>query len=440
MAEVTLSQILHSRDERVKKQEKILNQFKYPLISFTLNIAGPVKTSPLIERVFFEGIRLLKESLSASSIAYQDTNIKDTGCEAMFSVNATASTLKDICTNIEDSLSIGRLFDMDVIDIDGSKLERKIVRGCFVCGAPGRNCAVSRAHSVDELQAATKEIIENYFFLLDKEHCSTLAVKSLLDEAHTTPKPGLVDCRNCGSHNDMDIHLFEKSANTLKQYFSECFSIGKETSNLTHDETFALLRKAGISAERTMYNATHGVNTHKGVIYSMGILCASIGRLWSPENPFTDAWDICSESAKFVRNSIKKDFEQIDKTTAGGRLYLEHGLTGIRGEVASGFESVMKIGLPCYNFLRNKGFTQNDAGAITLLQYIANVKDTNLYHRGGTEGAKYAAQAVKNLLKISPEPTKRQIELLDDDFVKHNLSPGGCADLLAVTYFLYSLT
>ena len=439
MAEVTLSQILYSRDERVKKQQSILNQFKFPIISFTMNIAGPVKTSPVIERAFFEGIRLLKETLHENSIKYQDIEIKDTGCEAIFSVNNDASRLKEICTNIEESISIGRLFDMDVIDINGNKLERKNVRGCFVCGAPGRGCAAGRVHSVDELQVKTKEILEEYFFFIDKEQCSSLAVKCLLDEVYTTPKPGLVDCRNNGSHSDMDIHTFEKSAYALKTYFDECFSIGKTTANLTYDEAFALLRNCGIQAEKVMYNTTGGVNTHKGAIYSLGILCASIGRLWLPENPFADITDICSESANMVKNAIEKDFKKIDTTTAGGRLYLKYGLTGIRGEAASGFKSVLKIGIPTYKSLINRGFSSNDSGAITLLHFIANVKDTNMYHRGGIKGAKQAVQTVINLLRASPEPTKKQIESLDDEFIKHNLSPGGCADLLAITYFLYSL-
>ena len=439
MAEVTLNQILFSREERAKKQQDILKRFNYPLICFTMNIAGPVKTSPLVERAFFEGIKLLKESLIHGSIIYQDTDIKPTGCEAFFSINCDAAKLKEICTHIEDSISIGRLFDMDVLDTDGRKLERESVRGCFVCGAPGKGCAASRAHSVSELQSATRKILESYFYQLDKMHCCTLAVKSLLDEVHTTPKPGLVDSRNNGSHNDMDTHLFEKSAYALKPYFEKCFSIGKETSALPPDEAFALLKDLGILAEQTMFSTTNGVNTHKGIIYSMGILCASIGRLWSPENPFASAADICRESAKLTKNAIKKDFEQIQASTAGGRLYLKYALTGIRGEVASGFDSVLKIGLPVYTSLINKGFSKNDAGTITLLHFIENVKDTNLYSRGGTEGAKYAAEAAGSLLKASPEPSKKQIELLDDDFIKRNLSPGGCADLLAITYFLYEL-
>lgn len=438
MTEVTLSQMLDARDERVRKQKNILNRFKYPLISFTMNIAGPIKTSPLIERSFFEGVKLLKESLPQGSIVHQNIDIKPTGCEAIFSVKYEAQKLKDMCSSIEESLSIGRLFDMDVIAADGSKLERKKPRSCFVCGAPGMACAAGRVHPVSELQAVTEKIMENYFFLLDKERCCALAVKSLLDEVYTTPKPGLVDCRNNGSHNDMDINTFEKSAHSLKPYFDECFSIGKNTANLSPSETFSLLRNAGILAEKTMYNATGGINTHKGAIYSMGILCAAIGRLWLPQTPVICASDICSQSAKIVKEAVQKDFEQIDLATAGGRLYLKHGISGIRGEAASGFDSVLKIGLPCYKKLKSKNLSSNDAGAITLLYLISSVKDTNLYHRGGIKGAEYAVNVTKKLLADFPEPTKGQIEMLDDAFIEQNLSPGGCADLLAITYFLYN--
>lgn len=439
MTEVTLNQILDARDERVEKQKNILRRFKHPLVSFTMNIAGPIKTSPLIERSFFEGVRILKERLPRDSIAYENIDIKPTGCEAIFSVKYEASKLKDICSSIEESLSIGRLFDMDVITADRTKLERKKARSCFVCGAPGRACAAGRVHPVSELQAVTREIMENYFFTLDKKRCSSLAVKSLLDEVYTTPKPGLVDCRNNGSHTDMTINTFEKSAHALKSYFDECFSIGRSTSTLSPKEVFPILRNTGILAEKTMYNATGGINTHKGAIYSMGIICAAIGRLWMPETPFACASDICSQSANFVKEAAQKYFEHIDTTTAGGKVCLKYGLKGIRGEAASGFDSVLKIGLPCYKRLIDRNFNSNDAGTITLLYLISNVKDTNLYHRGEIKGAEYAVKTTKKLLTDFPEPSKKQIEALDDEFIKLNLSPGGCADLLAVTYFLYSL-
>ncbi len=439
LTEVSLEQILHAREERVEKQKNILNRFKHPIVSFTMNIAGPIKTSPLIERSFYEGIRLLKESLPQECIIYEYTDIQITGCEAIFSVKYEPPKLKDICTSIEENHSIGRLFDMDVIDTDGTKLGRKNPRSCLICGIPGRACAAGRLHSVSELQLKTNEIMQYYFFCIDKEYISTLALNSLLDEVYTTPKPGLVDCRNNGSHTDMDINTFIKSSYALKPYFEECFLVGKSTAHLLPSQAFLILRKYGIEAEKTMYNATGGINTHKGAIYSMGILCASIGRLWKAEKPISSTLDICQESADLVKEAVEKDFEQIDSSTAGGRLYLEYGLGGIRKEAQSGFESVLKVGLPHYKRLRAKNLNANDAGAITLLHLILNVKDTNLYNRGGLEGAKYAVKITSELLTNFPQPNKEQIEALDDAFIKRNLSPGGCADLLAITYFLYSI-
>lgn len=439
MTEVTIQDILDARENRVARQKDMLCRYNFPLISFTMNIAGPIKNTPLVERSFFEGIRLLKEHLPKNSIIKEETYIASTGCEALFCVKCEASFLKDICTFVEDCLTLGRLFDMDVIDIDGEKIERETPRTCLVCGAPGRTCAAGRHHPVSELQAVTNRIMENYFFLIDKDRVSALAEKSLLDEVYTTPKPGLVDTRNNGSHTDMDITTFEKSANSLKSYFGDCFSIGKNTSRLSPEETFPLLKKAGIKAEKAMYDATKGVNTHKGAIYSMGILCGATGRLWTGATFLANADEICQESARIVKSAVDEDFKRIDGTTAGGKFYLKHGFGGIRGEVASGFDSVIKTSLPVYKYLIKKGFTENDAGAITLLHLIANVKDTNLYHRGGIHTAEEAQERVSEFLKYNPYPKKEQVELLDNFFIEKNLSPGGCADLLAVTYFLYEI-
>lgn len=439
MAEVTIYQILDARDKRVQKQKFILDKYKCPIVSFTMNIAGPEKISPLIERGFYEGISLLKKAVEKECILYESVSTDITGCEAMFAVKMDVSELKTICTNIEEGSTLGRLFDMDVLDTDSKKLERKTVRGCIVCDAPGRECAARRLHSVEELQQVTNRILKDYFIIRDKNLICNLAQKSLLDEVHTTPKPGLVDLRNSGSHNDMDINSFIKSADALAPYFGECFYLGVKTSDSSPEDTFAAINKIGIEAEELMYSVTGGVNTHKGVIYSMGILCAAIGRLWRPELPFASISEICSESIKIAENQINKDFENNDLTTAGKRAYKNIGITGIRGEVLSGFSSVTKIALPCYRELLSKNLDCNTAGAVTLLNLIATVKDTNLYNRGGIEGAEYAVKATKELLNNFPEPDTKQIEALDEAFIKKNLSPGGCADLLAITYFLHSV-
>ena len=439
MTEITLKEILDAREMRAEKQKDILNRFKRPVISFTMNIAGPLKVSPLIIRSFFEGIRLLKEKLLKDIILYEKIELKTTGCEAFFSVNNKAEEIKKITSDIEESIGLGRLFDMDVIDTDFKKTERENPRTCLVCGKAGKICSAGRLHSVEELQNKTKKVMEDYFLEFDKEYISDLAVKCLLDEVHTTPKPGLVDLNNNGSHTDMNVETFEKSALSLKPYFGECFKIGKETSNLSYDEVFPLLKEVGIVAEKNMYSVTDNVNTHKGAIYSLGLICSALGRLWSADFPFKSLKSICIEASNIIKNAVAKDFKDKSYETFGKKLYLEQGIKGIRGEALSGFWSVLNISLPIYKKLRDKNLSKNDAGAITLLYLISNIYDTNLYKRGNTEGAEFARNITKELLASSPQPCKDEIELLDKAFIEKNLSPGGSADLLSLTYFLYEL-
>lgn len=431
MTEVSLQDVLLAREQRVAKQKEFLAKYHYPLISFTMNIAGPVKTSPLIERGFRAGLKdleALESAISAKEVIY-----KDTGCEGYFAVDMDAGELKAFCTEIEEATPLGRLFDMDVLDLDGRKLDRPGQRGCIVCGAPGRGCAAGRVHSVAELQTATNRILQEHFLPADRKRIADLAVHSLLDEVHITPKPGLVDQRNNGSHEDMDLSTFVASANALHPYFAECVAIGQDTATESPQETFRLLRQAGLRAEKTMYDATGGVNTHKGAIFTLGILCGSMGRLWPAESPgLTSLLRECAA----IGQAATEDFSKMDGSTAGQKLYLQKGLQGIRGEVAEGLPAVANIALPALEKGLSQGLSFNNAAACALIQLIAQVEDTNLYHRGGEEGAAFAKESAQNLGAF---PAIAQIQALDDIFISRNLSPGGCADLLAATCFLHYL-
>lgn len=437
MGEVTLLEMLAAREERAKKQSELLKEFGCPIISFTMNIAGPQKTSPLIERAFDEGVRLLLCSIHPEKLRKKDIRTLKTGCECFLAVALPAATLKKICVEIEEKNSLGRLFDMDVIDISGKKLERENERGCIVCGKKGRGCAASRAHSAEELKSVTYKIMREHFAAFDRAAIAEKAAQSLVDEVNTTPKAGLVDRRNCGSHSDMNVQMFLKSAAALKGYFEKCVEIGQQTSKEPPENTFPPLKEAGIEAEKEMLRATAGVNTHKGAIYSMGLVCGAMGRLYCPENPIAKTEDILSESSRIVKDAAERDLNSASGKTAGERLYLEKSIRGIRGEALGGFPSVLNISLPAFYSALESGKSQNDAAALSLLELIARVEDTNLYKRGGIEGAKWAKNAARELLE--KRPSNKQIEALDDEFIKRNLSPGGCADLLALTLFLHSL-
>ena len=438
MAEATLLQILEAREKRAELQKSLISEYKTTLICFTMNIAGPEKLSPLIERAFSEGISLLKERL-AGSIVHSETNIAVAGCEAMFCVSMSAQQVKAICTEIEDRHPLGRLFDMDVLDKKGEKLSRRDLRGCIVCGKKGRECAAGRLHSVQELKTVTNKMIADYFFKKDCAYFGNLAYESLLEEVYTTPKAGLVDRNNNGSHTDMNVALFEKSALALKPYFCRCVEIGSQTQNLPSNKAFEHLRKEGIEAEKTMFKATNGVNTHKGAVFSMGVLCGAVGRLWTAENPDCNIDDVLAMSSSLTKEALSEDFVNLDTSTAGGRVYREYQLRGIRGEVASGFLSAKNIGLPVFSRALSEGFSRNDAGAVTLIHLISSMEDTTIYNRGGKEGAEFAKNAARELLNSSEFPTIAQMEQLDAEFMARNLSAGGCADILAVTYFLSKL-
>ncbi len=439
MSEVTLLQILGARDRRAEYQKKLIGKYNNPIICFTMNIAGPNKTSPMIERAFFEGLKEIDNNIPHDKIVFRNTFIRDTGCEAFFSVDLEPTHLKKICEAIEDNTNIGRLFDMDVIDPSGQKLSREHVRGCIVCAAPGRECAAGRLHPINEIEHATNKIICDHFQQHDRDLISSIAVQSLIQEVNTTPKPGLVDRSNNGSHKDMNIESFVKSANSLLPYFSDCFNIGVKTRNLPPDEAFLVLKSAGLRAEECMYAATNGANTHKGIIYSLGIICASMGRIWSPEELCTDLDRITHTCSQLTEFSAAKGFNDIDLSTAGGRCYRTYGITGIRGEVLSGFASVKEISLPFYMNALGAGYSENDAGVMTLLKLISNINDTNLYNRGGKSGAKYAADYAEMIMKKLPAFSVKDVEQMDREFINRNLSPGGCADLLAITYFFHSI-
>ncbi len=431
---VTLEQMLEARESRVARQQELLKKHKLPLVSFTMNIAGPIKHTQEIEHAFLWGHLQLCKLLPENAVKEEHTLVESTGCEALYAVAIDPQELKRICVKVEEETPLGRLFDMDVIDVDGSKLERATERRCLICGKPGRSCAASRAHSVEELQAETNRLITEFFANESGTLISDLAVSSLINEVNTTPKPGLVDQNNNGSHRDMTMDTFVKSARALRPYFEQCFHIGRNTADTPVEETFNQLRSAGQSAELAMYTATNGINTHKGAIYSFGILCGALGRIYpfSKSQPTLETiTDLCAALGRCAL----ADFNE-DASTAGMQYYHSHGISGVRGEAASGFRSVIQYALPAFDEARSLGHSSEIAGRTALIHLIANVKDTALYHRGGEFGAAYAATYARSLLTSSPIPTEEQLKAMDTDFTLRNLSPGGCADLLAVTYFL----
>ena len=171
--EVTLAQMLEARERRAFHQKELLSKFRRPLLSFTMNIAGPVKNSELIRRGFAKGLSDLRQQLARQKarILFEEVFSDVTGNEAFLVVDIDRKELKELSCDLEDQNDLGRLYDMDVLvpssdaPFFSRKLDRtelgKPPRVCLICGAPAKECASRRLHSVEELQAKTEAILKN---------------------------------------------------------------------------------------------------------------------------------------------------------------------------------------------------------------------------------------------------------------------------------------
>ena len=262
------------------------------------------------------------------------------------------------------------------------------------------------------------------------------AVKALLYEMAITPKPGLVDLNNNGAHTDMDFFKFIDSVTTLIPHFRRFYDTGNSGNNLS--DIFEKIRYLGILAEEDMLASTRGINTHKGAIFALGIICAAIGYLYATEGLFAieKVLEIIAGMSGFA---IEKEFDTIRNGPAksfGEKLYIENGIKGARGEAASGFLTVKDIGLPVLRAEIEKGRSINDAAVITLLNFIVATDDTNLIKRGGMERQDEIRDKVEETLCDIAYSVDAVLSL-DKYFISENLSPGGSADLLAATLMLY---
>ena len=442
--EVTLPEMLEARERRAARQQTLLRTYGKAMVCFTMNIAGPVKNNPLIRRGFTLGKRLLQQQLGVAGIpiAYFEEIQANTGNEAIFLLDADALAVKAVTVELEDHAPVGRLFDMDVLCPDGRKVDRQELglsgRRCLICGGPAQACARSRTHTVAQLQEKTWSILREALDAADSADAARLATQALLYEAATTPKPGLVDRENSGSHRDMDFFTFQASAAALYPYFARCVRIGRETADA--QETFRRLRLPGKLAEGEMRRATAGVNTHKGAIFSMGILCGALGRL--EREQWRDSGAVLAECAAMTRGLVSEDYGNLAPETAktpGQKLYLQYGITGVRGQAEDGFPAVRNLGLPKLEAALAAGKSINEAGCAALLAMLAGTVDTNMIHRGGYELAKETSEKLRILLDQEPFPSRETLQALDTAFIRDNLSPGGTADLLALVYILHFL-
>lgn len=267
---------------------------------------------------------------------------------------------------------------------------------------------------------------------------ANLAQKALLKEIYLTPKPGLVDEANTGAHHDMDISTFLNSIEAISPFFKQSLEFGQINAHIRAKTFFQRLRLIGQEAEKSMLEATKGINTHKGAIFAFVLLLASIGRLDTKQQKIT-VKAITSTVAELCQGLVEKDLHQNNERTAGERLYNQFHLTGARGEAESGYSLIREKALPCYRNCLANGHNEKTSLLQTMLVLLATNPDTNIVHRGGLDGLKWTQENAKVLLNkggaLLPDGIE-QLKTFDQQMNARNLSPGGSADLIAATWFL----
>jgi triphosphoribosyl-dephospho-CoA synthetase len=274
----------------------------------------------------------------------------------------------------------------------------------------------------------------------------SLAAMVSFEEAVLSPKPGLVDPNGSGSHADMNWTTFVKGASALAPHWRDQALIGARCSYYKPlDGLAACLRAKGQEMERVMFGATDGVNTHKGLIFALSLILGAFGRCFAKQDCSTVR--ILATASEIISPSVLSEFEIIklkegrnERLTNGEKIFARCGVGGIRTEAANGFPSLI-LGLEALEGAIARGASLRDAALAALLVIMRECEDTNIIHRAGVDfwRGEYKEKVSATLHNFNPLKPSGYEPLLDLDrlLIARGASPGGAADLLACTLFVY---
>lgn len=247
-----------------------------------------------------------------------------------------------------------------------------------------------------------------------------LAVKALRKELNLAPKPGLVDPHDNGSHSDMDYALMSQSIDSLREFFTAIAVYAFESESVSYETLSSL----GIEAEKRMMAATGGVNTHRGAIFSMGLAVASAARMLSGKS---------SNSLRDEIAFLASLFPTPADDSHGQTVKRKYGKTGALDNAVSGYATLFDSWLPYY---RQTEKTESDSLRL-LMKIISELDDSNAIYRAGVEKAEEARGKAARLAKDGCDPIS--LKKLNEEFKRDNISHGGAADMLALTFFIDSI-
>lgn len=445
MSQSTLSEVLQAKEARAARRARMQAGHPGTCVSLSLNIPGPEKDSPRIRHLFRYATARIEEALpvTATRAVYETA-----GPHAVMAVAGDAAATKETACALENAKDYHRLLDIDVYDASGAAVTspaRGPGRRCFLCPELAVACMRERRHSPPEIMAGVARLFASFHADMSRNisrpaaRFAALGLEAMLHEVAAAPAPGLVDPFHSGSHKDMDFFTFQRSSAALSFGLARCVEAGirheGEAENL-----LPVLRLIGVAAEKDMFHATRGINTQKGALFSMGLTLGATGLLVRDGTPVTPE-ALSARLREMAAGIVARELGQGVPATAGERMFREFGISGIRGEIEAGLPSVLKAGLPTLRTALARGEDCNRALVRTLLALMAEVEDTTILARSPAletlRMVQEEARAINGSGVLDRESWRDALRELDERFVRKNLSPGGSADLLALTWFMH---
>jgi len=436
---------LEARDQRVFLKDQFTLK-GLPSLSLSLNVPGFPKSNSTVKAFFGLCLRDMKFTLKAHLV---DIHVEDEieVCDAAgdfylvpFSMNQLSlAVIKQICEDFEANHPLGRFIDADLNDQQGNTFSSGKSKLCFFCSErPAIECRRENAHDPAELRSFMFSEMGEYGRKqregMIAKKLSSLAQQAILAEISLTPKPGLVDKFSSGSHADMNYQTFIDSTAAISPWFGELVREGFSFQGDDLAKALPIIRNIGLRMESAMYEATRNVNTQKGIIFLMGLSLFACGKLFSKNDSY-NAEEFRSIIRSICRNLVKNELGSISQSgkSHGEKIFLKYGFSGARGEAESGFRMVFECGLPQLIGLPEL----NDEVLLkSFLAIAANNDDTNILFRTNPE----VLEGFKKLCDTALENFNDANYSAVIDFCKNeNISPGGSADLLAVTIFVGSM-
>jgi holo-ACP synthase CitX len=424
------SDFLKARDERQKELDRILGEARpedaASFLFISANVPGRDKLRPGISRLLRGALDSLHKTVGLKVLFTRRDLL---GPFHIASSNLLPLDAKRSALVIEAETPAARLLDVDVYRPDGFQVDRAGLglppRCCLVCAEPARECILLRRHSNTELVERVDSLLRPFVNpprgILPEPLAAHLRMGALR-ELDLTPKPGLVDRQDSGSHADLSYAGMRVSAELLPLYFDDILRCHQKQRPLRD------FVQAGIDAENRMTREIRS-NAHKGYIFLSGLVlmaaCASDGQA-----------DVLRRKISEIAIGFFAHFGCPDSHGAGIRD--RHGLGGIRAEAEQGLPAVFEHGWPKYREALEAGWDPEHANFYLMAVLMQRVEDTTAIRRCGLEGLARLRRDGSRLQRLleqqqAPEP---MLAALNQEYRSSGLTMGGVADCMALIFAL----